>query len=100
MGDRLGSHRTARFRHAGYRSVTSAATRTDQETPVEIALSKQDVAFAERMRTFYTSQIPETIRAKGASGEQLQRDDYVTSQRILNEHALAVPHWPKEWGGQ
>jgi alkylation response protein AidB-like acyl-CoA dehydrogenase len=90
----------ARFRPASYRSVTSAPTRTDQETPVEIALSKEDVAFAERMRAFFTSQIPESIRAKGARGEHLGRDDYFTSQRILNEHGLAVPHWPQEWGGQ
>jgi alkylation response protein AidB-like acyl-CoA dehydrogenase len=67
---------------------------------VEIALSKQDVAFAERMRAFFTAQVPEEIRAKGRRGEHLQRADYVTTQRILNEHGLAVPHWPQQWGGQ
>jgi len=27
------------------------------------------------------------------------RDDTVTSHEILNDHGLAVPNWPVEWGG-
>ncbi len=67
---------------------------------MEIALSKEDVAFAEKMRSFFTTEIPAEIRAKGDLGEPLTREDFVTTQRILNEHGLAVPHWPVEWGGQ
>ena len=67
---------------------------------MDIALSKEERAFAERMRTFFTTEIPEEIRAKGARGEHASRDDIRTSQRIMNEHGLAVPHWPTEWGGQ
>ncbi len=67
---------------------------------MEIALSKEDVAFAEKMRSFFTTEIPAEIRAKGDLGEPLTREDFVTTQRILNEHGLAVPHWPTEWGGQ
>jgi alkylation response protein AidB-like acyl-CoA dehydrogenase len=67
---------------------------------VEIALSKDELAFAERMRNFFTSEIPAEIRAKGDRGEHLTREDYVTTQQILNAHGLAVPHWPTEWGGQ
>ncbi len=67
---------------------------------MDIALSKEERAFAERMRTFFTTEIPEEIRAKGARGEHFSRDDIRTSQRIMHEHGLAVPHWPTEWGGQ
>jgi alkylation response protein AidB-like acyl-CoA dehydrogenase len=67
---------------------------------MDIALSKEDRAFAERMREFFTSEVPVEIRAKLARGEHASRDDVVTSQRILNAHGLAVPHWPVEWGGQ
>ena len=28
------------------------------------------------------------------------KDDIVTTQKILNKHGYAVPHWPVEWGGQ
>ena len=67
---------------------------------MDIALSKEERAFAERMRTFFRTEIPEEIRAKGARGEHAGRADILTSQRILNEHGLAVPHWPVGWGGQ
>jgi alkylation response protein AidB-like acyl-CoA dehydrogenase len=67
---------------------------------MDLALSKEDRAFAERMREFFTSEIPAEIRAKLARGDHASRDDFVTCQRILNAHGLAVPHWPVQWGGQ
>ena len=67
---------------------------------MDLALSTADRAFAEEMRTFFTTQIPADIRDRLAYGEHPTRDDIVTSQRILNDHGLAVPHWPVEWGGR
>jgi alkylation response protein AidB-like acyl-CoA dehydrogenase len=67
---------------------------------VDIALSKQERAFAERMRTFFSTEIPAEIRDRLGRGGHTTREDIVTSQRIMNEHGLAVPHWPVEWGGQ
>ena len=67
---------------------------------MELALSKGDRAFAEQMRTFFTTEIPADIRDRLARGLHPTRDDIVTSQRILNDHGLAVPHWPVEWGGR
>jgi len=32
-------------------------------------------------------------------GRPPSRDDTVTSHEILNDHGLAVPNWPVEWGG-
>jgi alkylation response protein AidB-like acyl-CoA dehydrogenase len=67
---------------------------------MDLALSKEDRAFAERMREFFTTEIPAELRARMARGEHPTRDDIVTTQRTLNDHGLAVPHWPVEWGGQ
>ena len=67
---------------------------------MDLALSKEDRAFAERMRAFFTTEIPAEIRERLARGEHPTKDDIVTTQRILNEHDLAVPHWPAAWGGQ
>jgi alkylation response protein AidB-like acyl-CoA dehydrogenase len=67
---------------------------------MDLALSKEDRAFAERMREFFTSEIPADIRARIARGEHATKADIVTSQQIMNAHGLAVPHWPVEWGGQ
>ena len=67
---------------------------------MDIALGKEDLAFAERMRSFFRTEIPAEIRAKGERGEHVSREDFVTTQQILNAHGLAVPHWPAAWGGQ
>jgi hypothetical protein len=67
---------------------------------MDIALSKEERAFAEEMRTFFHTQIPAEIRGRGTRGEHVSRDEYVTTQQILNQHGLAVPHWPLPWGGK
>jgi alkylation response protein AidB-like acyl-CoA dehydrogenase len=67
---------------------------------MDIVFSKEERAFAERMRTFFTTEIPASIRERVARGEHSTREDVVTTQKILNAHGLAVPHWPVEWGGQ
>jgi alkylation response protein AidB-like acyl-CoA dehydrogenase len=67
---------------------------------MDLALSKEDRAFAERMRAFFTTEVPADIRDRLARGGHATKDDVVTTQRILNAHGLAVPHWPLEWGGQ
>jgi alkylation response protein AidB-like acyl-CoA dehydrogenase len=67
---------------------------------MDIVFSKEERAFAERMRSFFTSEIPVEIRDRVARGEHPTREDIVTTQQILNEHGLAVPNWPLEWGGQ
>lgn len=66
---------------------------------VRLRLSADDEAFRDELRTFMTTQIPQSIRDKVAAHHELSKDDYITSQRILNAAGLAVPAWPVEWGG-
>ena len=67
---------------------------------MDLALSKEDRAFTERMREFFTTEIPQELRDRLARGEHASRDDIVSTQQTLNAHGLAVPHWPVDWGGQ
>jgi alkylation response protein AidB-like acyl-CoA dehydrogenase len=67
---------------------------------VKLALSDEDAAFREDLRRIYTTVIPADIRDRAREGRLNYPDDVVTSQRILNEHGLAVPTWPVEWGGK
>ncbi|GAA3582348.1 acyl-CoA dehydrogenase family protein [Amycolatopsis ultiminotia] len=66
---------------------------------MDLELSKADVAFRDGLREVFLGAVPEDIRRRTALGETT-REDIVTSQRILNENGLAVPHWPQEWGGR
>ena len=67
---------------------------------MQLALSEEESAFREEMRTFFTTKIPQEIRDTVAAGRHVGKDGIVTAQRILNEAGLAVPNWPVEWGGQ
>ena len=67
---------------------------------MQLELSAEDAAFRDEMRTFFTTQIPQDIRDAVSERRELTRDQIVTAQRVMNEHGLAVPHWPEEWGGR
>lgn len=62
--------------------------------------SSSDAAFRDDLRAFFRRAIPAVIREKVSAGQPLLKSDIVQSQRILNNHGLAVPHWPERWGGR
>lgn len=67
---------------------------------MQLALTPEEAAFRDELRTFYRTEIPEDIRARSARGGELLKDDIVTTHKILHKHGLAVPNWPVEWGGR
>lgn len=67
---------------------------------MQLALTPEEAAFRDELRTFYRTEIPEDIRARHAKGGELLKDDIVTTHKILHKHGLAVPNWPVEWGGK
>ena len=67
---------------------------------MKLSLSDDEAAFRDELREFFTTQIPADIRARARDGELNLPDDVVTTQRIMNEHGLAVPNWPPAWGGK
>jgi alkylation response protein AidB-like acyl-CoA dehydrogenase len=67
---------------------------------MQLALSAEDAAFREEMREFFTTKIPQDIRDAVRDRRELTKDQMVRSMRIMNEHGLAVPSWPTEWGGR
>ena len=67
---------------------------------MRLQLSPEDAAFREEMRTFFTTEVPQDIRDAVATHGELTKEQYVQAQQTLNAAGLAVPHWPKEWGGR
>ena len=67
---------------------------------MQLALTSEEAAFRDELRTFYTTQIPEDLRELIRQGRSLTRDQFITSHKILNDHGLAAPNWPIEWGGK
>lgn len=67
---------------------------------MQLALTEEETAFRDELRTFFRTEIPEDIRERSRQGGEPEKDDLVTSHRILNQAGLAVPSWPVEWGGK
>ena len=67
---------------------------------MNLSFTPEETAFRERMREFFTTEIPLSIREHIQRGEHVPRADQVRAQQIMNAAGLAVPHWPAAWGGQ
>ena len=67
---------------------------------MQLALSAEDEAFRQEMRTFFTTEVSQEIRTAVAEGRELSREQIVEAQQTLNQAGLAVPHWPEEYGGR
>ncbi|MBN3511288.1 acyl-CoA dehydrogenase family protein [Mycolicibacterium nivoides] len=67
---------------------------------MQLALTPEEAAFRDELRTFYTTKIPAEIRERNRLGLPLGKEGIVTAHKILHEHGLAVPNWPVEWGGK
>ncbi|PXW29080.1 UNVERIFIED_CONTAM: hypothetical protein DES50_110116 [Williamsia faeni] len=67
---------------------------------MHLKLSDEDVAFREELRSFFANEVPKELRERAAAGTSIWPDDMIAVQRKLNEHGLAVPKWPVEWGGK
>jgi alkylation response protein AidB-like acyl-CoA dehydrogenase len=66
---------------------------------MDLRFSAEENAFRDKLRTFFRSKVPASIRAKVMEGRHLDKEDWVASHKVLHAEGLAVPHWPKQWGG-
>ncbi len=66
---------------------------------MDLSFTADEIAFRDEVRRFFREEIPADIRRRSGDGEHLAKSDLVTVQRILNARGWAVPHWPREWGG-
>ncbi len=67
---------------------------------MDLRFTSEEQAFRAEVRSFFESEIPRRIRDKAAEDRHLDKEDIVTTQRILNARGWAVPHWPGQWGGR
>ena len=66
---------------------------------MDLRFTPEENKFREELRTFFTTEIPASIREKVAIGEHLSKADMVLAQKTLAKKGWAAPHWPKEYGG-
>ena len=66
---------------------------------MDLAFSKEEIAFREEVRAFFRDNVPPETRRKMVEGRHLSKDEMVAWWRILNKKGWGVSHWPKEYGG-
>ena len=67
---------------------------------MDLSFTAEERRFRDEMRRFFRHEIPDEIRERASHGEHVSKDDLITTQRIMNQAGLAVPHWPVAWGGR
>ncbi|MCR5977459.1 acyl-CoA dehydrogenase [Gordonia jinghuaiqii] len=66
---------------------------------MHLKFSPEEEAFREELRGIF-AKVPEDVRNRNEEGNLKYPDDVVASARVLNEHGVLTPSWPKEWGGK
>lgn len=66
---------------------------------MDLALTANQTAFRDEVRSFIEERLPAEIRERLRLGHPPRKQDTVRWQRILNEKGWAAPHWPREFGG-
>ncbi|KAJ1684430.1 hypothetical protein LUZ63_020185 [Rhynchospora breviuscula] len=67
---------------------------------MQLQLTEEERAFREEMRTFFTTEVPQELRESVHREDDDFKEAVVKTQQLLNAKGLAVPSWPKEYGGQ
>ena len=66
---------------------------------MDLAFSKEEMAFREEVRAFFGDNVPPETRRKMVEGRHLSKEEMIAWWRILNRKGWGVTHWPKEYGG-
>ncbi len=66
---------------------------------MDLRFSPEENAFRQELRSYFRSAVPEAIRTKVNENRHLTKQEWVTAHQALHAKGLAVPHWPKQWGG-
>ncbi len=66
---------------------------------MDLRLSDEQREFRDRVRRTLADNLPAEIAAKVVAGKRLDKQDFVTWQKILHRLGWMAPHWPVEHGG-
>lgn len=61
--------------------------------------SPADEAFRQEVRAFIQENLPEDVRQKVLTGQEVKKDDYMRWHKALAAKGWVAPNWPEEHGG-
>ena len=66
---------------------------------MDLSYSPEDIAFRHEVREFIKNELPDSIRTKMQTGNEVDKEDYIFWQNKLNSRGWLAPNWPKKYGG-
>ncbi len=66
---------------------------------MDLNYSQEELAFRDEVRAWLESNLPQDLRDKVATYQELGREDLLRWHRILARQGWVAPSWPREWGG-
>ena len=66
---------------------------------MDLNYSAEETAFRDEVRAWIEANLPDDIREKVVTYQDLSKDDYTRWHKILADKAWVAPEWPQEWGG-
>jgi alkylation response protein AidB-like acyl-CoA dehydrogenase len=66
---------------------------------MHLDLDDEERAFRDQVREFMRTKLPPAIRDKVLAGREINREDFVTWQRVLAAQGWGGLGWPKQFGG-
>ena len=66
---------------------------------MDLNYSTEELAFRDEVRSWLRSNLPDDLRQKMESYQELSKDDLLRWHKILAKKGWVAPDWPLEWGG-
>ncbi len=66
---------------------------------MDLNYSAEETAFRDEVRAWIEASLPDDIREKVVTYQDLSKDDYTRWHKILADKGWVAPEWPQEWGG-
>ncbi len=66
---------------------------------MQIALTEEQAAFDQAVRTFLAESLPQALAERVRLGKPVTKEQLGAWTRILNEKGWAAPNWPEAYGG-
>jgi alkylation response protein AidB-like acyl-CoA dehydrogenase len=66
---------------------------------MDLNYSPDELAFRDEVRGWLRTNLPDDLRQKTESYQELSRDELLRWHKILAKKGWVAPDWPREWGG-
>ena len=66
---------------------------------MDLNYSTEELAFRDEVRSWLRGNLPDELRQKMESYQELSKDDLLRWHKILAQKGWVAPDWPEEWGG-